>query len=309
MKTTNKIISKIILSIVLIGCIFSPTVFGQVGPQIDSLLLIKDIRTLSSVEFAGRRPGTPEHQKSVDYITDRFASLGLQKVNGSYIAEFPINDTLTGKNLLAIIPGKSEKTIVISGHYDHLGFRRGELHPGADDNASGASGLLAIAAYYADKTPNHTLLFISFDAEEMGLRGARHFVDNPPFPLERIILNINMDMISRNDENRLIACGTHHSPHLLPFVERGGNGFVQLIAGYDVPGTGRNDWTMQSDQGAFFRKNIPFIYFGVEDHPDYHTPRDTFENIQPQFFYQATNVILNVIKDLDTNLSITDHNE
>lgn len=299
MKTTNKLLTTLFLSIAILGSSKLQPVFAQ---GIDSVQLLTDIKILSSEAFAGRRPGTPEHQKSIDYITDRFASLGLQKVNGSYISEFPINDTLTGKNLLAIIPGKTDKTIVISGHYDHIGFRRGELHPGADDNASGASGLLAMAAYFAGTTPNHTLLFVSFDAEEMGLRGARYFVDQPPLPLENIVLNINMDMISRNDDQRLIACGTHHSPYLLPFVERGSSDYIQLVAGYDVPGTGRNDWTMQSDQGAFFRKNIPFIYFGVEDHPDYHTPRDTFENIQPRFFYEAAKVILNVLKDLDANL-------
>lgn len=299
MKTTERIIKKLILAILVLGCAAPQIVKSQ---SIDSLQLLNDIKILSSVEFAGRRPGSPEHQKSVDYITARFASLGLKKVNGSYISEFPINDTLTGKNLLAVVPGKSNKTIVISGHYDHLGLRRGALHLGADDNASGASGLLAMAAWFADKTPQHTLIFAAFDAEEMGLRGARYFVEHPPVPLEQIVLNINMDMISRNDQNRLVASGTHHTPYLLPFIERGSSDAIKLVAGYDVPGTGRDDWTMQSDQGAFFRKDIPFIYFGVEDHPDYHTPRDTFENIQPRFFYQAAKAILNVIIDIDTNL-------
>src|SRR5690554_2843529 len=289
--------------VILIG------VFGFIpelsqAQSIDSARLLEDIRILSSEEFAGRRPGTPEHQKSVDLITARFEKLGLKKFNNSYISEFQINDTLVGKNLLGYIPGESEKTIVITGHYDHIGFRRGNLHPGADDNASGAAGLLAIASYYSDKKPRHTLIFVSFDAEEMGLRGARYFVDNPPVPLENIVLNINMDMISRNDQNRLVASGTYHHPQLIPAIDRTHNPLITLIKGYDVPGTGRDDWTMQSDQGAFFRKDIPFIYFGVEDHPDYHTPRDTFENIQPAFFYQATTLILDVIKDLDQTLSL-----
>ncbi len=294
---TNK---TFIASIFIFLLVFSAnTSFAQQKSKVDSTKLLNDLKTLASVEFAGRKPGTPEHQKSVDYILDRFEKLNLQKFNGSYIQEFSINDSLTGKNLIAYIPGKSEKAIVISGHYDHIGFRRGELHPGADDNASGASGLLAIVAYFADKNPEHTLIFASFDAEEMGLRGARHFVEQPPVELKNIVLNINLDMISRNDQSRLVAAGTHHTPSLLPFIENGSTEFIQLVAGYDVPGTGRNDWTMQSDQGAFFRKNIPFIYFGVEDHPDYHTPRDTFENIQPKFFYEATKAVLDVIIEID----------
>lgn len=284
------------------SCISPTALWAQ---SIDSAQLLDDIRILSSEEFGGRRPGTPEHQKSVDMITGRFEKLGLKKYGNSYIAEFPINDDgLIGKNILGYIPGESEKAIVITGHYDHIGVRRGELHPGADDNASGASGLMAIAAYFAAKTPRHTLIFVSFDAEEMGLRGARHFVEHPPVPIENIVLNINMDMISRNDQNRLVAAGTHHSPHLIPAIDRAQNPLITLVKGYDVPGTGRDDWTMQSDQGAFFRKDIPFIYFGVEDHPDYHTPRDTFENIQPQYFYQATRLILDVIIDLDKTLPL-----
>lgn len=301
MQTNFKHLKKSLLALVVCGAMGLSSALAQ---KVDSVQLLNDIKILSSVEYGGRRPGTPEHQKSVDYITARFEKLNLKKIGDSYIHEFKINDTLSGKNLVAIVPGKSEKTIVVSGHYDHIGVRRGNLHPGADDNASGASGLMALAAYYADKTPNHTLIFVSFDAEEMGLRGARAFVENPPVPLENIVLNINMDMISRNDQNRLVAAGTHHSPYLLPFIQRGSTEHVRLIPGYDVPGTGRDDWTMQSDQGAFFQKKIPFIYFGVEDHPDYHTPRDTFENIHPKFFFESTKAILNVLIDIDTNLPI-----
>jgi len=107
-----------------------------------------------------------------------------------------------------------------------------------------------------------------------------------------------MDMVSRNDENRLIAAGTYHTPSLIPYI-KSTSGEVTLHTGYDVPGTGRNDWTNQSDQGAFHRVGIPWIYFGVEDHPDYHTPRDTFEKIQPSFFFHAVNSILAVTKEID----------
>lgn len=282
-------------------------VFGVSAQTIDSLRLLDDIRILSSAEFAGRKPGTSEHQKSVDLILERFEQLGLSAYNGSYISEFAVNDSVTGKNLIAYIPGQSEQAIVISGHYDHVGVRNGQIYYGADDNASGASALLAIAAYYAGQQlgnmPKHTLIFAAFDAEEMGLRGARYFVEEPPIPLENIVLNVNMDMVSRNDQNRLVASGTYHTPNLIPYIESTKNEWIQLVLGYDEPGTGRNDWTMQSDQGAFHRKGIPFIYFGVEDHPDYHTPNDTFERIQPRFFYQSVTTILEVIRKIDQHWS------
>lgn len=264
-----------------------------VQAQIDSTTLLNDIKIMSSAEFEGRRPGSEGHQKAVDFMLERFNKLGLQAYGDSYIHTFAVRDSMIGQNLIGYIPGKStEKAIVISGHYDHIGIRNGQINYGADDNASGAVALLALAEYFSKNKPEHTLIFASFDAEEMGLRGARAFVENPPVPLTDIVLNINMDMVSRNDENRLVASGSHHHPHLIPFLDGVTNEVITIIRGYDVPGTGRDDWTMQSDQGAFFRAEVPFIYFGVEDHPDYHTPRDTFENIQPRYFYQAVLTIL-----------------
>jgi Zn-dependent M28 family amino/carboxypeptidase len=266
--------------------------------SIDSALLLNDLKTLSSAEFEGRKPGTKGHEKAMKFMVDRFKSLGLNGFSPDFLHTFQINDSLTGKNVVAYIPGKKPGYIVISGHYDHVGIRNGQTYYGADDNASGAVSLLAIAAYFMKNPPQYTLVFASFDAEEMGLRGARAFVENPPIPLDEIVINLNLDMVSRNDQNRLIAAGTHHTPTLIPYIKNSTKS-VTVHTGYDVPGTGRNDWTNQSDQGAFHRVGIPWIYFGVEDHPDYHTPRDTFENIQPSFFYQAVQSILAITKEID----------
>lgn len=137
----------------------------------------------------------------------------------------------------------------------------------------------------------------------MGLRGARCFVGNPPVSLENIVLNINLDMVSRNDNRELYASGTYHYPHLFPLI-RSDNPHLTLKTGHDRPGSGRDDWTTQSDHAAFHERGIPFIYFGVEDHPDYHSPNDTFENIQPDFFYQAVSTILEVSKRIDHNGSL-----
>lgn len=274
--------------------------------QIDSTSLLRDIRTLSSFEFAGRKPGTAGHADALRYLQNRFGQIGLRPFNSGYIHAFKIQDDLAGQNLIGYIPGKlSDRYMVISGHYDHVGIRQGEVYPGADDNASGVSALLAIAAYYSKNQPNHSLIFAAFDAEEMGLRGAHEFVKNPSVPIEQILLNINMDMVSRNDEKRLVAAGTYHTPDLIPMLDQVKSDVITLIKGYDVPGTGREDWTRQSDHGAFHAIGIPFIYFGVEDHPDYHTPRDTFENIQPTFFYHAVQTVLEAIKVVDRELPAT----
>lgn len=268
--------------------------------QVDSTRLLRDMKILSSPEMEGRRPGTAGHEKAKVYIQNRFKEIGLKSFKPDYVETFELRDSLVGQNLIAYIPGKiTNKYIVISGHYDHIGVRREQLNPGADDNASGATGIIEIAEYFAKNQPNYSLIFASFDAEEMGLRGARAFVENPPVPLDQIVLNINLDMVSRNDQNRLVAAGTYHAPQLIPLLDRVHSDVITIVKGYDVPGTGRDDWTNQSDQGAFHAKGIPFIYFGVEDHPDYHTPRDTFENIQPRYFYHAVSTILEALKVID----------
>lgn len=270
---------------------------------IDKIQLINDIKTLSSAKFSGRKPGTVGHEKAKTYIVDRFTELGLTAFTPGYLQQFPLNDSVNGYNIIGYIPGKQHEAVVISAHYDHLGERQGEVYLGADDNASGVAGLLALARYYSVHQPNHTLIFTAFDAEEMGLRGARYFVAHPPLALSTMMLNVNMDMISRNENHELYASGTYHYPYLLPLV-KSENSHVRLRAGHDIPGSGPADWTTQSDHAAFHAKHIPFIYFGVEDHPGYHTPDDTFENIQPDFFYQSVRTILDVMEKIDRNPSL-----
>lgn len=284
----------------LITLLLSVGTVAAWAQAIDKETLITDIKTLSSTEFAGRKPGTEGHGKARDYLTKRFSNLKLESFTPDYIHTFPLHKSLSGHNIIGYIPGKRKETIVISAHYDHLGERQGQLYLGADDNASGVAALLALATYFRNHPPEHTLIFAAFDAEEMGLRGARVFVADPPVPLTTIVLNINLDMVSRNDNNELYASGTYHYPHLLPLINSD-NPNITLKTGHDLPGSGRDDWTTQSDHAAFHDRGIPFIYFGVEDHPDYHSPSDTFENIQPDFFYQAALTILDVLKKIDSN--------
>ena len=197
-----------------------------------------------------------------------------------------------------MIEGNSDSVIVISAHYDHLGVRDSLIFNGADDNASGTSGLLAMADYFTREKPNHTLVFAAFDAEEGGLNGARAFVQDSVF-LEKVVLNINMDMIAQNDKNELYAVGTYHYPELKPVLETIETGEISLLFGHDRPEDGNQDWTFASDHGPFHRAGIPFIYFGVEDHEHYHRPTDTFETIPQEFYKQSVQVILNAVLALD----------
>jgi Zn-dependent M28 family amino/carboxypeptidase len=158
----------------------------------------------------------------------------------------------------------------------------------------------AIADYFKKNKPEHSLILVAFDAEEKGLQGSRHFVANLPVAKDRILLNVNMDMLSRSDKGELYAAGSFHYPQFRPALEAAQKkATVKLLLGHDDPKLGRDDWTNQSDQASFHREKIPFIYFGVEDHPDYHRPTDDFEKIDQSFYVRAVETIIEAIRMLD----------
>ncbi|GAA3953965.1 M20/M25/M40 family metallo-hydrolase [Pedobacter ginsengiterrae] len=266
--------------------------------------LLKDVEILSSDAYQGRKTGTKGAEMARAYIIERFQKLGLksypQHVN--YAQEFTFNSRggakVNGTNVIGYIPGKTSNVIVVSAHYDHLGVVKDEVFNGADDNASGTAGLLKIAAYFAKNKPTNTIIFASFDAEEMGLQGAKAFVANPPVNINTIAVNLNMDMISHSDKGELYVAGTFKYPDLKKYVDTTRKE-IKVILGHDDPKLGHDDWTNQSDQGAFNAKNIPFLYFGVEDHKDYHKATDEYSTITKQFFSDAANAVLDVVKSID----------
>lgn len=271
--------------------------------------LLKDVEILSSDAYEGRKTGTKGAEMSRAYLAKRFEEIGLKPISalGGYEQLFSFNDSkgdqVYGKNMIASIPGKSDQIIVISAHYDHIGIIRNEIYNGADDNASGVAALLKIAAHFKKKQPNYTIIIAAFDAEEMGLRGSKAFIADPAIPLTKIRLNINMDMISHNDKGELYACGTRKNPGLKKyFIFK--NNRIKVLFGHDDPNSGHEDWTSQSDQGSFDAVNIPFIYFGVEDHKDYHKATDEYQNINKAFFSDAAEAILQVTSNIDQERDI-----
>jgi len=266
--------------------------------------LMKDVKILSSDAYEGRKTGTKGGEMAREYIGRRFKEIGLKSfpLLNSYQQSFTfagIDDPkITGKNMVGYIRGSSDKIIVISAHYDHLGIINGNIYNGADDNASGVAGMLKIAAHYAKSKPNYTLVFAAFDAEEFGRKGSEYFVNHLPVNISRIKLNLNLDMISHNDKGELYACGTYKNPQLKNYVGSN-NPDLKILFGHDNPKLGIDDWTNQSDQSAFNAKGIPFIYFGVEDHKDYHKASDKFENMNQQFFINASNSILEITDNFD----------
>lgn len=310
MRINKAVIAAFLVSIVLFAASLSFTQAAKDEPKsqiIDAVQLLRDVEILSADDMEGRSAERPSMQKTRDYIEKRFKESGVQALGDSFRQEFEIRPggSLKGMNFVGSIKGlkDADKYIVITAHYDHLGISKGDLYNGADDNASGTAALFAIASYFKKHQPDHSMIFVAFDAEEKGLLGARHFVANLPVKKESVLLNINMDMISRSDKGELYAAGSHRYPHLKPILEAAQKKApVKLMLGHDDPKLGMGDWTNQSDQAAFHTAKIPFIYFGVEDHKDYHRPTDDFANIQPEFYVRAVETIIGSIRtiDLDT---------
>jgi Zn-dependent M28 family amino/carboxypeptidase len=283
---------------------------GQAARRIDSERLMTAVTTLADPKWQGRAAGSPGGLAARAWVVERFKALGLQPVSGDYVHPFTfaVNRAGTqqkgeGANVLGVCNGSDPKLpyFVVSAHYDHLGVRDGQVYPGADDNASGVATILEIAAF-CQKTPfRHTVLFAAFDAEERGLQGARAFVAKPPVPLDRIALNVNLDMVSRSDKREIYIAGTSHYPDLKkPLEEVAKNARITVRFGHDTKTTNASDdWTNQSDHGAFHAAKIPFVYFGVEDHADYHKPTDTADKINRAFFAEAAETILDAVLALD----------
>lgn len=275
---------------------------------IDAQRLRSDIRVLSHDSMEGRRTATIGNERARTFLLGSLREIELERFGTGYEQPFDFTprggtQQMRGINLVGWVRGTQhpDRYIVITAHFDHLGMRDGETFNGADDNASGSVALLELARHFRAQPPAHSIIFALLDAEELGLQGARAFVANPPVPQSAIVFNINMDMVSRNAKDELYAAGTYHSPWTLPIVERiAADAPVTLLTGHDRPDLPPgDDWTQSSDHGPFHAAGIPFLYFGVEDHADYHQPTDTYENIDMDFYPRAVETVLRAARALD----------
>jgi len=191
--------------------------------------------------------------------------------------------TVEVKNVAGVLPGEgplAEETLLIGAHYDHLGYGgRGSLEPkhetihnGADDNASGVAAVIEIARQLAEKAEGcrRRVVFVAFTGEERGLLGSAHYVRHPPFPLESTVAMLNLDMVGRLRDDKLIVTGTATAKRFNELIdaaaERLGLNLVKRPGGFGP-----------SDQASFYAKKIPVLHFFTGTHKEYHRPSDDFE--------------------------------
>ncbi|MBZ5562043.1 MAG: M20/M25/M40 family metallo-hydrolase [Acidobacteriia bacterium] len=211
------------------------------------------------------------------------------------------------ENVVGILPGQDAKyaqqCIVLGAHYDHLGFgdqhslapsQIGKIHHGADDNASGTSGLLELADGLARERAQlkHAVVFVAFTAEESGLLGSNFYAAHPACPMDQTLAMLNMDMIGRVKNNKLYVGGTGTSPDFKKLVETA-NRQVGFELSYSASGYGASDHT------SFAVKSVPVLFFFSGLHSDYHKPSDTWEKINADGGAKVVDLVANVVGELD----------
>jgi len=220
-----------------------------------------------------------------------------------------ICDTLETANICGFIPGNSDKSIIISAHYDHLGVKDHIYFPGADDNASGTAALMELAEeFIGNKDLRYNLIFLATSAEENGMLGAKAFVADAGFDSSKIVCNLNMDMIARADnkhghlEKYLYCLGYGNSTELKSILTNADESFQMCTFDYSLEGDNYNTGIFsRSDQYIFYKKNIPSILFFTGLHADLHKPTDTADKINYNVYLSRVQLIGRVVKLLETN--------
>jgi hypothetical protein len=254
--------------------------------------ILSHISKLASDRMKGRGTGSKENDKAAEYVARKFKQYHLQPkgTEGFYqpftakIRRIVVPDSVRkARNVIGFLDNGAEYTIVIGAHFDHLGTGTqgsskaekpdGQIHNGADDNASGVAGLLELARYFTTNNikERYNFLFIAFGAEELGLVGSRYFVNNPTLPLEKINFMTNMDMIGRYDPNRGVGIGGFGTSEEWPVIFKDITSDTKFFT--DKAGSGG------SDHGSFYAKQIPVLFFHTGGHDDYHKPTDDIEKI------------------------------
>lgn len=310
-----------------------PSCKTQITPNwVDTQALKTDIAKLTSDEFEGRKTGTQGAALTRIYINQRFRQIGLspwlpsrppQTVTSKnhYQLDYPLDTRLNnnlfnlpftysqgfserhGSNVVGVITATrpSPHWRLVVAHYDHLGVKRGKIHPGADDNASGIAAMLQLATYAANNRSLYqdtNLMFVATDAEEPGLYGGYALVEKLNLPhsipnAQQIELAINLDMVGRPSRPKVIYLEGRRGFSQFSLIQQNLIKETGLcIRAYHPRKLGSMaaniNWLRASDHYPLHKAGIPWLYFGVLPHQDYHAPSDILEKIDLEFLAAVT---------------------
>ena len=211
-------------------------------------------------------------------------------------------------NVIGVLEGSDpvakKETIVIGAHYDHLGRggsdslaqRSGEIHHGADDNASGTAGMLELARLFTSQRPRpkRTIVFVGFGGEEEGLLGSNYYVNHPVTPLTNTVAMINMDMIGRMKDRKLVIGGVGTAKEWRDIIAKGTADSSRSFAL-----TLNEDGYGPSDHSSFYGKQVPVLFFWTGTHTDYHKPSDTWDKINYADQARVLDLVAYIVRDID----------
>jgi aminopeptidase YwaD len=212
------------------------------------------------------------------------------------------------RNVTALLPGSdpalADEVLIIGAHYDHLGFGGegsldpdafGEVHNGADDNASGTSGLIEIARrlFEGDRRPARSILFLAFTAEEKGLWGSNHYVRNPLLPITQTVAMLNMDMIGRLEGRTLTVMGVGTAEEWTDVLRAANQSTARPLGIATSP-----DGFGPSDHSSFYGEGLPVLHFFSNTHVDYHRPSDDWDKVDIEGLEQIVDLVSEVALDV-----------
>ena len=279
--------------------------------------LYDHINILASDSLEGRETGKPGQKMAAAYIANHFKEIGIPPYKRkTYFQKFKVkskrhvckcddcdltffkrvfksNQIIKGENVLGFIEGSDlkEELIIITAHYDHLGKHDSLIFNGADDDASGVAGAMEIAEAFMlakedGKGPRRSILIMSVSGEEKGLLGSKYYTDNPVYPLNNTIANLNIDMIGRLDDwhstgNYVYLIGSNRLSYDLHNInEEVNTKYTKLELDYKYNDEeDPNRYYYRSDHYNFAKNNIPVIFYFNGVHEDYHRPSDTIEKL------------------------------
>lgn len=281
----------------------------------DAVALLNDVRYLSDDRLGGRLIGASGADSAADYLARRFRQAGLRPSPSGWFQPFTVAADApaavhtgiggaVGKNVIGVLPGRDpalrNEIVVVGAHYDHLGpgtfgaldpDSAGRIHNGADDNASGASALVHIARKLASAPPARTVVFLAFSGEEEGLLGSDYYVKNPVFSLARTYAMVNMDMVGRLRDNRLLVYGTATAQEFPALLDS-----LNTLARFDLRGSG--DGWGRSDQSSFYGAGKPVLHLFTDLHEDYHRTTDDWERINADGLAQVADFTTEIVRAL-----------
>jgi len=332
----NKLLLKIPMKYFVFYLLFTSTLFSQsdfskiYSDKITSKELKELLYVYASDYFGGRETGAKGQKIAVDFLKEYYKKHSIDPAKGTddyfqYIKNIKTGKYYLGKqfvrsgvfdseNVVSIIHGSKfpNEYIVLSAHLDAHGTHGGKIYNGADDDGSGNVSLLEIAESFSEAVkdgfpPKRSIIFLHVTAEEKGLIGSDYYVNNPLYPLEDTIVNLNIDMIGRidpkrddKDPNYIYLIGSDKiSQELHKISENINSNYTQLKLDYKYNDENDpNRFYYRSDHYNFAKNNIPIIFYFSGTHEDYHKPSDTADKINYSLLEKRTKLIFHTAWEL-----------